>query len=195
MDSEHDILLVAVEQRKPVLLGRIEGAVKVVGIEYEGEEAESARQRHHLDPAQELPLLQVQRRIGEFLDRAHVVEMGVREEDIGDVGSVDAQLGHQAHRRDPVGNSEFLGDGDAVALLHEAAIHEDVALAAARQHEGEGKVDRSLVVGALYQRRHRLILAAGVFEDEDLPDPSGLRLLAIGQFVLPRAVLAAAVTS
>ena len=100
-------------------------------------------------------------------------------------GSTPISCNH-AHGRNPVGNAERLGHGDAVAFLHEPAVDQDVLLAAARQHECKGQIDVALVVGPLQQGRDRLVLAARILQNEYLPDSGRFGLLLVcGHFYFP----------
>ena len=77
MDAGKHVVDVALDQVQAMLERGVEGGAEVVGVDDRGDEAELPRQRHRLHPREILALLDVEPRLGEFGDAAHVVEMGV----------------------------------------------------------------------------------------------------------------------
>ena len=123
-----------------MLDGGVEGVAEVVRVDDLGQEPEGGRQSHGLVPTQDLALLDVQPRLRELADGAHVVEMRVALHDVGDVVGSDAHLGQHAKRGDPVRHVELDRDRLAAALAHEARVAQDDPAGLSREHEGERQV-------------------------------------------------------
>ena len=91
MDAGQHVVLVAVDQRDPMLDRGFQRGAQIVGVDDRRQVAEALRQRDRLVPGQQLALLDVDVRVREFGDRPHVIEMRVRDEDVGDRARRDAE--------------------------------------------------------------------------------------------------------
>ncbi len=81
IDARQHVFAIAIHANQTALPRQIHGAHDVGGIDAQHQPAESAVQRHGPDPFRQLALLQVKRRVRKVFDVAHVIEMGVRDED------------------------------------------------------------------------------------------------------------------
>src|SRR6202034_470764 len=106
---------------------------------------------------------------GKLIDRAHVVEMRMRDHDVGDILGPDPQFLKHPQRRYPIRDIELARHLAAAALLHEPAIAENDAVAIAGEDKAARIVYGSLVERAPHEARHRLLVAPRIFDDEDFP--------------------------
>ena len=96
--------------------------------------------------------------VGKLVDRTHMIEMCVAEDDVRNGVRRDAEFVQHAQRRNPERHAEFLAHRLAAAFLHEAGIDEGDMRAMARQHEGKGHIDAAFVIGIVDEPGNELIL-------------------------------------
>ena len=169
VQPRQQVFAVAIQQRQPVFLGTMQRGMQVVGIERPQQGAKAWRQRHQFHPAQQFGLLQIELRFREPLDRADVIVVRVRDNNVRHILRRHAKPAEQAQRRDPLADAATLRHLRTPPFAHEAGVDEHVDAATLRQHKGEGQVDRALIVDAQQQAGDRLVGGARVLQHVHLP--------------------------
>ena len=157
VDAGQQIVTIAVDEIHPMLDRSLQRHADVRRINDLREMCKALRQRQRLVARQQLALLDMDARLGEFADRAQMVEVRMGDDDVAHCLRRHAQLGKHAQRRNPARNAELERELGFVALPHETGVDEHVLLPAPRQHKGEGQIDHPRVVHPAHQPHPRLV--------------------------------------
>ena len=159
VDPGQDIGAVTLHTDQPAAFRKTDRAQDVARVECGLQHLEALVEGHRPHPFGELALLDVERGIGKGRDPAHVIVMRVGDEDMGDILRRHLGMGKDLARRMPVADAELVGDGLSIFRVIVADIDHGVGTVALDQDICIGQAACALVMGAVDDARHRILVA------------------------------------
>ena len=167
IDPGQHVLERAVDRDQAPVARQIDPADDIAGIDRDHHPAHAVGQRHGPDPFRDLAFLNVEFRVGEILDIAEMVEMGVTDEAGIHVIGRKADPGQNRLGVAPVLDPETVAQNLAIGLVVIAHIDHGDVIAALDDHIAIGQLHIALIMRAIKHAAFVVIGNIAVFQNPD----------------------------